>query len=610
MVWLRKDELTPSIVSFFRKELTIVPRKAWGYDDVPAEPIRCYQETPFEIGVPRAFWFGTATKEYEYDWDVWFGHDWQDPPECLLRHEGNYAEQGKVVSLFADRFLRASPQCPESEEPSDREAGMLMGGVFQAATGAGKTATTLSLIHQLQTSALVVVHKDFLLTQWVEQAEKWLPGVRVGVVREKKCDFEDKHIVVAMAQSLALETGDRYPKELYDWPGLLVFDECHRVSAPTWAPTPPKFSAAWRLGLTATPRRKDGADNVFWWHIGPIAYKAKTETPKPSVRMVKVKPSVPDVARRDDVKAPLVINILARLKRRNQVLVAEMVKALKAPAKRKLFVLSERLEHLRLLESLLREAWEAQGGGELTTGFYTGEWFTGEVKPKLAHRTWPMKDGGRERAIEAIYRSMARKWSSFFDLSPLGEEVVEELKPRVITNEETKEKVHSLVLKWGDMAAIQGIVTDSAEDREPVHVVLEDLEDRHLYEMASYFNISQKKMEKKRRQTREELREAERARVIFATYQMTAEGVDIPAVDTEFLVTPIADVEQAVGRVRRFCLPEQEKCAHLCPWRAGECQGKPGPIVCDLVDVGIPLASRRERYRREFYESLGATVAG
>ena len=598
MVWLPKDEMEPRLVEYFRKKLTITPRKAKGYDDTRPEPVRCYRETPFEFGVPRSFWFQTVTQPYEYDWDVSFGEQWTESPECLLTHEGPYVEQGEVIDLFQGRY-----EDIEDEEVGDRRSGMLMGGILQADTGWGKTDCVLGLVNRFQRTTLVVVHKEFLQAQWVNRAKKWFPDIEIGIVREKQCDFEGKHLVVAMAQSLALDDGSRYPQELYEWPGVVITDEIHRIGAPTWSPIPPKFSAAFRLGITATPRRMDGADKVFWWHIGEIVYKARTETPKPNVRMIKVRAnSLPPVVKREVIKAPIVINILVKLRKRNQTAVSEMVKALKAPAQRKLFVLSERLEHLKNLEADLRAAWGQEAGEELTTGFYVGEWFTGEVRPKLAPRSWPMKNGGRERAIDTIYRSLARKWSPVHDLGTL--------KPVISTNKNTGEKCHHVLMEWGDYAAICGIVTDPDEDNEIVHVTLEELEDSQLYDIAKVWGICQKKVEKKRRQTQAELDQAERARVVFATYQMCAEGVDIPAIDAEFLVSPISDVQQAIGRIRRICLPQKEKCEHYCPWRAGKCEGKPQPIVCDIVDLGIPLASKREGYRRDYYATLGTVVAG
>ena len=40
-------------------------------------------------------------------------------------------------------------------------------------------------------------------------------------------------------------------------------------------------------------------------------------------------------------------------------------------------------------------------------------------------------------------------------------------------------------------------------------------------------------------------------RVLFATYSIAQEGLDIPALDALVLATPIGDTEQAVGRILR-----------------------------------------------------------
>jgi len=160
MVWLSKREVDPQLIIHLRKELTVIPRKAKGYDDIKSEPVRCYKETPFEFGVPRAFWFQTSNKPYEYDWDVSFGSEWDERPECILTQEGPYAEQADVIDLFADRFHQCGPDVPSEEKPSDRRTGLLMGGIFEADTGFGKTDTTIGLVDRLQRTTLVIVHKE------------------------------------------------------------------------------------------------------------------------------------------------------------------------------------------------------------------------------------------------------------------------------------------------------------------------------------------------------------------------------------------------------------------------------------------------------------------
>ena len=604
MVWLKKDEIHPSVPDHFRKKLLIVPRKFGNYGDEDVKPtaIRCWSETPDEIGVPRAFWFATARGNYEYEWDVGFGEPINVASK--LRHEGPYAEQAVILDKLLDHYSPVQEALDDENYDNDKAMGLAMGGIFQADPGFGKTNVGLELIRRVGMTTVVLVHKEFLLKQWVRRAEKWLPGVKVGVCQGPRCDFEGKDIVVAMVESLALEDGTRYPTAFYNWPGLVIVDEVHRIGAPTWSPIPELFNAVFRLGLSATPRRKDGADDVFWWHLGGIVTKAETEMPKPMVRMIQVpKPfNHPPILSRVESNDATVITVLSKMTARNWKITHETMKALRGPAKRKVMVLSERLDHLRRLERELKAATrkDAQLSKEdITTGFYVGEWFTGETTPKLAIGHWPMEGEGRAKAIKLIYTSISRrkKYSG-----KIGKRTVPVHGDSAKDYDETTEKTHTVIVNGYDMNRV--INEDEFVEDAKVRVVLEDLTDDELLTVASYFGIAQKAKEKTKPTTDEEQFEAERARVIYATYQMCSEGVDIPALDTVILATPVSDVEQTAGRERRHCLPsdsDPEKCDHFCPWRARTCEGKPQPIIADIVDIGYPLASKRERWRKHWY---------
>ena len=501
------------------------------------------------------------------------------------------------------------------------------------------TNTALALFERLQTTALVIVHKEFLLKQWVNRIKKFMPGTKVGIVREDKCEFKGMDIVIAMAQSLALDdgTGARYPKELYSWPGIVALDEVHRSGAPTWAPLPMRFTSMFRLGLTATPRRKDGCDRVFWDHIGDVVFEAKTEMPEPSIRMfyIKLGNLLPQLQDRD-TKSPIVINILTYSRDRTDIIVDEIAHALKSPAQRKIMVLSHRLEHLARLRARLVERPEAQG---VTTDFYVGEWFTGDTIPALKKGQWKMDDEGREKAIRTIYSSLSRRkeFRGAIEKREVTEPFIgpllegEEKRPLVpVLNEKgnpVREKIRTVwmdasdfnnfVDKNDDYLFEESYVTNDPEEELKTKVIIDDLQDVHLFSIARDWNIKQKKTVKKKPRTDEELFEAERARVMFCTYQMCAEGIDIPAVDTMTFATPSSDVEQAIGRGRRFCIPvrhgglmEPEDCEHFCPWRHETCEGKAQLVVSDICDKGVPIAEGREYWRRQYYRREGFKVSG
>ena len=81
---------------------------------------------------------------------------------------------------------------------------------------------------------------------------------------------------------------------------------------------------------------------------------------------------------------------------------------------------------------------------------------------------------------------------------------------------------------------------------------------------------------------------ASKARVVVGTFSLAQEGLDIPTLDTVFLVTPHSDVKQAIGRILR---------------------GASRPVIWDVVDSWSVLYSMW-RKRLGTYRELGIVVAG
>jgi superfamily II DNA or RNA helicase len=85
---------------------------------------------------------------------------------------------------------------------------------------------------------------------------------------------------------------------------------------------------------------------------------------------------------------------------------------------------------------------------------------------------------------------------------------------------------------------------------------------------------------------RDERTEAEKeADILFGTYDMAHEGLDIDRLNTIILTTPKKDVEQAVGRILRKILQN----------------GDIRPLVVDFVD-NLPIFSRQGETRETFYK--------
>lgn len=503
LVWLDRSELTRQQVSNIRRMLTIYPRKTTDIvTKKEPDPIFLYEDNEERnlIGVPREFYRAQSSEKHEEIIEVSYGEAMQ-PLETRFKAEGPYEEQEVALGMLQDSL-----------------EGRLWGGVLlMASCGAGKTVLGLELARRLGRNTIIFVHKDFLLNQWKNRILEFMPDARVGIIKQSKCDYEGKDFVIALMQSLAKDDGggSRYPADIKTHFGALIVDECHRVPCATFAPIVPRFSAAWRAGFSATPRRADGAQDVFFNHISSITYKMRSEGPRPKLRRVFTSAVLKPIRRGSysvdvaDLNSAQVVSQLAADDFRTRDVVNDIVGAIKQG--RKIMVVSERLVHLKKIGEMLGALlFDLDLPWVPTIDYYTGDWFTGEV-----YTQWVRNKSGK-----VLHRK-------------------------------------------GDLKTA------------------------------------------KRKQ--KDLDKAEEAQIMLCTKQMVEEALDVPALDVVVMATPMSDVEQMIGRVRRHCLPKQERCERFCSWRAGKCKGKPQPIVLDVIDEQIDKLNSKLRARNRYYKSAGVS---
>ena len=138
-------------------------------------------------------------------------------------------------------------------------------GVVVLPTGAGKTFVAVQILKRLRRSTLVVTPTLDLVQQWYGVLGDAF-GVEVGLVGGGSYELRDLTVTTYDSAHLHMERfGDRF--------ALLVFDECHHLPGPTYALAAEMSLAPFRLGLTATPEREDGAEARLDALIGPILYR-------------------------------------------------------------------------------------------------------------------------------------------------------------------------------------------------------------------------------------------------------------------------------------------------------------------------------------------------
>ena len=131
------------------------------------------------------------------------------------------------------------------------------------------TVLGINIASRLRKKTLIIVHKDFLLTQWIERIEQFMPGARVGRIQGPTIDIEDKDIVIAMLQSLSMKN---YDLNLFDCFGFTIIDEVHRIGSEQFSKSLLKIVTPNMLGISATVDRKDQLTKVLYMFIGEKIY--------------------------------------------------------------------------------------------------------------------------------------------------------------------------------------------------------------------------------------------------------------------------------------------------------------------------------------------------
>lgn len=144
-------------------------------------------------------------------------------------------------------------------------------GVVSMPTGKGKTILGIYIAQYLKVKTLVLVHKDDLVTGWMEDVKQFFGGkVTAGLIKAQKRDTSSS-IVIATVQTLSRMKEEELEKYL-DMFGLIITDECHHIASTTFNIVG-EFNAKYKLGLSATPKRSDGLTPALFLYNGALVFK-------------------------------------------------------------------------------------------------------------------------------------------------------------------------------------------------------------------------------------------------------------------------------------------------------------------------------------------------
>ena len=210
-----------------------------------------------------------------------------------------------------------------------------------APPGFGKTLLGAKIFEIRACTTLIVVNKNMLLNQWIERFVDYFGYNKKDIgYLGKGFNKLNGQIDVATMQSLKND-----PKIIENY-SFVIVDECHHIPALTFEQIIKSFKGKYILGLSATPNRKDELQPILFQQLGEISYeykKKKTHTNKLQIIRTEF------VSQADNYAT--IINELCIDEDRNNLI----VDIIKKNIDRKILLLTDRIEHINVLENLLQK---------------------------------------------------------------------------------------------------------------------------------------------------------------------------------------------------------------------------------------------------------------
>jgi superfamily II DNA or RNA helicase len=324
-----------ALVEQLKQELTVKPRTNPMMLQEEATAFPVYRENQQKLYLPKNF-----------------GLERFGVPNVLQMEDGE-----DCPNLIFNGTIRPNQEAPLQAFLDATCDAKKMGGILSLVCGFGKTVIALLLSSHFKKKTLVVCHTEFLMDQWIERIEQYLPTATTGKIKQKICQVEGKDIVIASLQSLAMRD---YDASIFKGFGFVVLDECHHLGAEVFSRCLPKITCKRMLGLSATLKRKDGLSKVFEWYLGKPVFTIKRKDSEVKVLVERFYDPHPEYGRElklwntGKLNVARMINKICEFPPRNHRIVQVLKKVLEEEPNRKVLVLSERRTHLQDLESLLR----------------------------------------------------------------------------------------------------------------------------------------------------------------------------------------------------------------------------------------------------------------
>lgn len=345
LIFIPFDSISLHLLEDIKRKLTFQPE-----DDTygKPKPITLYKEDSVGIGLPKFFVkdiMGFLLLESGQDNKISMGYpiDVEFKEEKQRQNENLFQRQERVINsihkYFFDALVAKAP---------------FVGCIYEAPTGSGKTVVAIKLLTKLKCTTLILVEREFLKEQWKDRLLQYtdLKEDDIGIIQGSTCEYKNKKVCIGMIQSLCSR---KYPPEVYNYFGFIIVDEIHHLGAEKWSQVGLMFNCYYSIGLSATPNRKDGLDALFEYTIGTRYFHFGDWYVKPTIKIYSY-PLFLDLKAftyRGQLSLPRLITKITNIQSYNKFLVNLVYQYVKTG--HKIMLLSERVKHLKELDSLFKQ---------------------------------------------------------------------------------------------------------------------------------------------------------------------------------------------------------------------------------------------------------------
>jgi superfamily II DNA or RNA helicase len=391
------------------------------------------------------------------------------------------------------------------------------GGLLELHTAWGKTSASLYIASKLKKKTIVIVHKEFLMNQWIERIQNFLPKAKIGKIQGPIIDTKDKDIVLCMLQSLITKD---YEQNIFNEFGFTIIDEVHHISSRTFSSSLFKVVTKYMLGLSATMERKDGTTDVFKMFLGNVIYKAERKNENiVEVRAITYKTNDENFNEiiydyRGNPQISSMISKLCEYNRRTEFIIKTIVEHIKV----------NNISH-ELFENKKSEIDKNNPNCELCllNNNYLVKNICCEcvkfcmpclknITPKI---TYTIDNDGKKKRCRENPKCPNCNKNLKYEQNYIDNPYIKPIS-----------EVHTIIM---------------SHNLNILDYIYNKFVNKNLASVGFYVGGMKE----------QSLKESEKKHIILATYSMCSEGLDIPSLTTEFLITPKTDVVQIVGRILR-----------------------------------------------------------